>query len=387
MMAALNAADEIDQHGADIAVQLVSPSPYITIRPRLYEKNPETLRASLLPSFEPTGVAFVEGAARTIDTDNRIVAVEDGAGKIRDLAYDRLILATGSVLRDLPIPGLAAHGFNIDTYEAAVALDKHLQVVVKNPDAPGHDCFVIIGAGMSGIEIAAEMRNRIAQHSDAATAAAARVVLLDNADIVAPYFGDGLRPVIEDALRQAEVDIMLGVEVTGVEPGAISLSDGSRIETATTIVTTGLCASPLAKQIPVALDSIGRLPVDDMLRVEGVEGVYATGDIARAVADDGHLAMMSCQHGRTMGKYAGYNAARDLIGLAPRIYRQADYSTCLDLGNFGAVFSKGWDRELQHFGAEAKKRKMWINSELIYPPVGDKAAIFEGARIHPETGR
>ena len=40
MMAALNAADEIDQHGGDIKVTLVSPSPYITIRPRLYEKNP-----------------------------------------------------------------------------------------------------------------------------------------------------------------------------------------------------------------------------------------------------------------------------------------------------------------------------------------------------------
>ena len=88
-----------------------------------------------------------------------------------------------------------------------------------------------------------------------------------------------------------------------------------------------------------------------------------------------------------MGKYAGYNAARELMALPPKIYRQADYTTCLDLGNFGAVFSTGWDRQVQHFGEEAKKRKIWINSELIYPPVGSKAEIFEGSRIHPETGR
>jgi hypothetical protein len=42
---------------------------------------------------------------------------------------------------------------------------------------------------------------------------------------------------------------------------------------------------------------------------------------------------------------------------------------------------------VQHFGAEAKKRKRWINSQRIYPPMGDKTAIFAQARIDPETGR
>lgn len=396
MMAALNAADEIDQHGGDIKVTLVSPSPFITIRPRLYEKNPETLRAPLLPCFEPAGVAFVEGAARTIDTDGCTVTVESSDGTSRTLDYDRLIMATGSQLRELPIPGLSDNSFNIDTYESAVALDVHLQKIVQAPDVAGNNCFVIVGAGMSGIEMAAEMRNRIELHSDKATAQAARVILLEKSDVVGPEFGDGPRPVIQDALGQANVEIMLGLSVTRIDGGSVTLSNGDRIATATTIVTTGLCASSLSEQIPVARDELGRLPVDDMLRVKDAPGIYATGDIAQAMADDrdskdngekGHYALMSCQHGRTMGKYAGYNAAREMMGLDPRPYRQTDYSTTLDLGNFGAVFSSGWDRKLEHFGEEAKKRKMFINSELIYPPVGNKAEIFEGARIHPETGR
>lgn len=387
MMAALNAADEIDQHGGDIAVTLVSPSPFITIRPRLYEKNPETLRAPLLPTFRTAGVAFVEGAARTIDTENRAVTVDGGDGKTETLSYDRLILATGSELRELPIPGLATNSFNIDTYDSAVALDKHLQGITQTPDAPGHNCFVIVGAGMSGIEMAAEMRNRIEQHSNGATAQAARVILLEQADVVGPEFGEGPRPVIQDALSQARVEIMLGLSVTRIDADSVTLSNGDQIAAATTIVTTGLCANSLSEQIPVARDELGRLPVDDMLRVKGAPGIYATGDIAQAVADEGHYALMSCQHGRTMGKYAGYNAAREMMGLDPRPYRQTDYTTCLDLGDFGAVFSMGWDRKVEHFGAEAKKRKMWINGELIYPPVGNKAEIFEGSRIHPETGR
>lgn len=387
MMAALNAADQIDQHSGDLAVTLVSPSPFITMRPRLYEKHPETLREPLLPILATTEVAFVQGFACRIDTQNRTVFVEGSDGRKSSHAYDQLILATGSELRKPPVPGLAKCSFNIDTYDAAVALDRHLQKIALTPDICGHDTFVIVGAGMVGIELAAEMRNRIEIHSDAATAARARVILLERADVVGPEFGAEPRPIIEDALRQANVEVVLGTSVGRIEPEFVTLTDGERIAAATTIITTGLCASALAEQVPVGRDELGRLPVDDMLRVDAVPGIYATGDIARAVTDEGRLALMSCQHSRTMGKYAGYNAARELLGLPLKRYRQPDYTSCLDLGNFGAVFSTGWERRVQHFGAEAKKRKMWINSEVIYPPVGDKTAIFAEARINPETGR
>jgi NADH dehydrogenase len=76
-----------------------------------------------------------------------------------------------------------------------------------------------------------------------------------------------------------------------------------------------------------------------------------------------------------------------LLGLESRPYRQPDYSTTLDLGSFGAVFTKGWKRRLEHYGAEAKKRKKWINEELIYPAVGDRESVLANGRINPVTGR
>ena len=376
--AAVVAADEIRSGAGAARVTLVSNSDQITIRPRLYEKNPASLCAPLRPVLDPVGVEFIVETVTAIDTEARSVSLMDGVR----LAYDRLILATGSVMPPLPVAGVAEHSFNIDSLAGAVELDRHLQKVVRTPGAPGHATYVIVGGGMTGIELAAEMRNRIAQHSDAPTAAAAQVILVEMAGAIGPEFGDEPRPVINAALDEARVERRLGCRVAGFDAAGVTLADGSRINAATVVVTAGLRASSLTLQIPGRRDSLGRLEVDDNLKVVGLADVYATGDVARARIDDaGHVALMSCQHARTMGKYAGLNAARDLMGIAQRPYRQPDYTTCLDLGNSGAVFTMGWERRVQTTGPEAKKRKTWINSELIYPPVGDAEAIFAGLRI------
>ena len=78
---------------------------------------------------------------------------------------------------------------------------------------------------------------------------------------------------------------------------------------------------------------------------------------------------------------ASLSAVRDLTGAAPQPYRQADYTTCLDLGNFGAVFTTGWDREVQTTGAVAKERKTMINTQWIYPPTGTAEEVFAALRI------
>lgn len=383
LSAAVVAADEIRSCSGNATVTLISDSDQITIRPRLYEKNPETLRAPLRPVLDPIGIAFIEGTVSGIDTAAKTVLLENG----ETLAYDRLILASGSVMQPLALPGVARHSFNIDSYAGAVALDCHLQRVTQTPGAPGHDTYVIVGGGMTGIELAAEMRNRIEVHSDAQTAAAAQVILVEMAEAIGPEFGENPRPVIEAALDHARVERRLASRVAGFDAAGLHLADGSRIDAATVVVTVGLRASGLTAQIPGSRDALGRLEVDDDLKVKGLADVYATGDVARAQVDEaGHVALMSCQHARTMGKYAGLNAVRDIMGHAPRPYRQPNYTTCLDLGNFGAVLTQGWDRQVQTAGAEAKKRKRMINTEVIYPPVGDAETIFAALRID-ERGR
>lgn len=80
---------------------------------------------------------------------------------------------------------------------------------------------------------------------------------------------------------------------------------------------------------------------------------------------------MSCQQAIPMGRHSGNNALADLLGVAPVVYRQPKYVTCLDLGEWSAAYSEGWQRELKLQGQEGKDLKRQINSVWIYPPAAD----------------
>jgi NADH dehydrogenase len=141
-----------------------------------------------------------------------------------------------------------------------------------------------------------------------------------------------------------------------------------------------MSASPIAALVPVAHDAFGRIPVDTGMRVIGLEHVFAAGDIAAAPLDPAHNTVMSCQHARPMGRYAGYNVVGDLLGLNMLDMEIDYYVTCLDLGPWGALYTEGWDRQVSASGRAVKNTKMTINRERIYPPrSGDRREILDAA--------
>jgi NADH dehydrogenase len=90
-----------------------------------------------------------------------------------------------------------------------------------------------------------------------------------------------------------------------------------------------------------------------------------------------------------MGAFAGNNAVAELLGLATRPYHQKGYVTCLDLGGAGALFTRGWEREVTMVGDVAKKTKQEINTVWIYPPKPERAAALASAdpeRVTDVTG-
>jgi NADH dehydrogenase len=381
LWAALGAARQVIENEANIQITVISKDAFLNIRPRLYEKNPGTLRTPLATSLDPLDVHFLEGTVVSVDTAKHTIEVMRAEGDAVNVRYDRLILATGSELKSLPVSGLAEHSWNIDTYDAAIALDRHLSLILQMSGARAHNTFVIIGAGFTGIELATEMRNRIAAHSTPETAENARIILVESAAMVAPDLGLNPRPAVEAALYDANIEIKTGMSVDALTAETVTLSNGEIIDTKTVITTAGIQANTPDETLPVERDELGRITTDDNLRVQGFASIYAAGDIARAYVDDEHLALMSCQHAMEMGKYAGYNAARDLLELPLHPYRQPVYLTCIDLGRSGALFTSGWDRQIQKSGEDAKDLKYQINTQWIYPPTGTRDEILAAVNM------
>ncbi|MGN6286871.1 MAG: NAD(P)/FAD-dependent oxidoreductase [Afipia sp.] len=381
MYAALSAARLRDIEGVspeELEIALVAPEPELVVRPRLYEPKPETLTAPLLDVLEAIDVVYVQGTVDDIDSKGRSVSVVSAKGDRTLLPYHRLVIATGSRLFRPDIPGLAEHGFSVDQLADAIALDRHLHELPKWPTSEMRDTVVVAGGGFTGIEAATEMPARL--RAILGKNVAPRVIIVERNDAIAPDMGTDARPVIEDALRKLGIETRIGAGVAALDESGVTLTSGERIESATVIWAAGMRANPLTAQIPAERDNFGRLMVDNCLRVASVPGVFATGDAARAACDgDGNYALMSCQHATRMGAFAGHNAAAELLGVPARPYHQEGYVTCLDLGEAGALFTRGWDRKVEMVGMQAKKTKQEINTVWIYPPKAERAAALASA--------
>jgi NADH:ubiquinone reductase (H+-translocating) len=378
--AALGADSTRRQIGAEassVGVTLVSRDPWLTIRPRLYESSLHDARVALDSILAPAGVGYLVGEVSGIDPSAQTVMVSV-ASEPREVPYDRLILASGSRVHRPAIPGIE-RARSVDTYAEAVALARHLAELPALPDREGRFTAVVVGAGFTGIEVATELASRL---RNIAGGHRARVVLVDGGPAVARDLGSGARRHIEDALSALSIEWRAGVAVTAIGGDGVALQSGDFIPAATAVWTGGFRASPLSDLLPVERDPLGRLPVDSMLRVIGVEAVYAAGDIARAMAAPGRVAPMSCQHAIPMGTLAGSNAVSDLLGARGTAYEQPDHVVCLDLGAAGALFMEGWEPEVRLSGFWAKLMKQMINTQLIYPPreVERPAAPVLGSR-------
>jgi NADH:ubiquinone reductase (H+-translocating) len=359
--------------GSRAGVTLVSPEPMLEIRPRLYEARPETLGVAMLPLLRKVDVSFVRGTAIGLDTAARSVTLASGD----HLAYDRLVVATGSRMRRPPVTGAEA-AFSVDTQAEAIAFDRRLIEIARIAEPT----IAIVGAGFTGIELALELRDRLLAHGGDGVAERLRIVLIDRAATIGPELGAGPRPEIEAALAAAGVELRLGATVQALAADRVSFADGSVLAADAVVLATGMAAAPFASQVPGARDALGRVIVDTALRAPAAFEVFVAGDAATADTGDGHRTLQSCQHAGQLGRVAGENAARDLLGLPLTPYAQLRYVTCLDLGRFGAVFTQGWERRVEKTGEAAKAVKRMVNTQAIYPPAdGTAEALLASSSI------
>lgn len=332
-------------------VILINPNDYSLYLPLLPDVaagvlDPRRLTAPL--SGAAPGVRFALGDATTIVPAQRRLSYIDPEGAEHSIGYDRLVLATGSINKPLPIPGVAefAHGFR--GIPEALYLRDHLirqlelAAATSDPGERSARCtFVVAGAGYTGTELAA--------HGPLFTAVISRRIrelrqqpvrwhLLDVAPRVLPELDERLAQTADDVLRRRGVDIHLGTSVEEATRDGVRLTTGQTIGTRTLIWCTGARPDPLAESAGLPTDK-GRIVVDATLAVAEHPEIYACGDVA-AVPDltrPGEVAAMTAQHATRQGTVAGRNVAATLGYGTMSSYQHRDLGFVVDLGGAKAA--------------------------------------------------
>ncbi len=358
----------------NIEVVMVSPSPNVDIRPRLYEAVLENMYPDISEVLNVVDVKYVAGWVNEIDAAAQNLVITTTQGDKQTLSYDRFILATGSTTFMPPIPGLTEYGFSVSTLEDAEKLDQHLKNLANKPANAARNTVVVAGGGLTGLETVTEMPERLRNILGEPDI---RVVLVDSSAEIGAALGEEAAAVIREALEELGVEGKAGLRVTALDASGVTLSNGERIEAETVIWTAGMRANSLTSQIAGEKDNLGRILGDAYLHAPEAKNIFVTGDTVKVPTDDlGNFNVMSCQHAMSLGRVAGYNAAAELVDLPLHAYSQPKYVTCVDLGPWGALYTEGWDRKVQFVREEAKKIKQEINTVWIYPPVADREAIF-----------
>lgn len=306
---------------------IVSPENFMLFTPMLPEAASGTLepRHVVVPlRMMCPHAELLLGRAVGLDEASRTVTVEASEGARHDIHYDHLVLALGSISRTLPVPGLAEFGLGFKDLADAIHLRNHvlreLEAAATNPD-PAHLTFVFVGAGYAGVEALAELADLVRdalRYYPALRGTPQRWVLVDAAPKILPEIPARLGEYAARELTRRGVEIRVSTTLESAEDSAVTLSGGERIPTHTLVWTAGVRAHPLLGELGLPLDERGRVVVDETLRVEGRENLWALGDCAAVPnrATPGRVDPPTSQHALRQARRLARN-----LGGEPRAYR------------------------------------------------------------------
>ena len=293
------------------------------------------------------------GEAQRVDLAAKKVLLENG----EQLAYDRLILATGARDSYFGHDEWAAHAPGLKTLEDAFDIRRRVLLAFEHAERESDPAkraawltFVVIGAGATGVEMAG-MLAEIARHTlqgefrrfDPRNA---RVVLVEATDRVLPAYTPDLSERARLQLERLGVTVWLGRRVTGIDERGVQLG-GERLEASTVIWCAGVAASPIGATLGVPLDRAGRVIVEPDLSVPGHPQVQVVGDLALLASHQPPVPGVA-PAAKQMGRHAARNILRALADKPPLPFRYRDYGQLATIGRssavamFGRVHIWGW---------------------------------------------
>lgn len=291
---------------------------------------------------------FVGTEATAINREAHTVTVREvSTGATRELPYDKLVLAPGASPVHPPLPGIErALGLrNVEDVDAIVAA------------VPAARSAVVIGGGFIGVEMAENLVHRGLQVS----------LVEATAQVMAPLDPEMVAPV-HAILRENGVDLRLGVAVTSIGEGEVTLADGSTLPGDLVIAAIGVKPeSGLAKEAGLELNERGGIVVDETFHTSDPD-VFAVGDaVVKRDALDGSATLVP------LAQTANLQGRRVADVIAGRDVQDRPVLGTAIVGIFGLqVASTGWNEK--RLVAAGRKHR------IIHTHPAQHAGYYPGAQ-------
>jgi pyruvate/2-oxoglutarate dehydrogenase complex dihydrolipoamide dehydrogenase (E3) component len=286
------------------AVPAVDPEQVFRWRDEIAEKD-DTSQAEWLGK---KGATLVRGSAEVAEPG--LVVVDE-----RELPYDALLVATGSVPVEPPISGLGELGY------------WGSRDATSGRTVP--ETLAVVGGGAVGCEL-----------SQAYARLGARVTLVPGSDHLLPRVDAEAADILAAAFEQEGIEIRYGAKTTRVEGGGgapyrLELEDQEPVEAERLLIATGRKPNVAGfglERLDVTVGARGELEVDD--RLSAGEGVWAAGDVT-GVALFTHVGKYQ---GRVAAaNVAGGNARADYRAIPASIFTDPQVATAGDTSGRGAI--------------------------------------------------
>jgi NADH:quinone reductase (non-electrogenic) len=385
MYTALRLQKKLRRNEARITV--VDPQNYMTYQPFL----PETAAGSLEPRHVVVPLRKVlrhcrvlTGLVTRIDHANRTATVLPVEGPEDTIRYDVIVVAPGSVVRTLPIPGLAESGIGFKTVGEAIYLRNHvlsrLDYAASVTDADYRRralTFVFIGGGYAGIEAFAELEDMAryaTRYYENVDADDMRWVLVEATGRILPEVSVPMAEYTVQQLLKRNMDVRLNTRVESLTGGHVVLSDGEEFDAETIVWTAGVKPNPMLTRTDLPLDEKGRLRCTPDLRVDGVQDAWGAGDCAAVpdLTNPGGFTGPSAQHAVRQTKTLAANIVAALRRRKLVDYRHKYVGSVASLGLYRGV--------AEVYGIKLRGRLAWFMHRTYHvsrmPTVNRKVRVL-----------
>ena len=334
--------------GAPVRVTVVDRTNHHLFQPLLYQVATAGLTAPAVAApirhilARQMNATVIYGDAQRIDKDRRVVVLDGGD----EIAYDRLIVATGAANNYFGNDAWEAHAPSLKTLEDAYDIRRRVLLAFEHAERETDTArraawltFVVIGGGATGVELSGAFAE-IARHTLTGEFRRfdprnARVVLVEGGDRVLPGYPPTLSERARLQLERLGVTVWAGRRVTGIDADGVSMG-AERLAAHTVIWAAGVSASPLGTTLGVPMDNAGRPIVLEDLSIPGHPEVQVIGDLASL---PWHLprAPGTAPAAKQMGRFAAHSIILTLKNEKTKPFRYKDVGMLATIGRNSAV--------------------------------------------------